>query len=83
MRRQGGTVQSDDPVAAQTGADHAVVIEHRNPVRGQPDVALQTRGSEAEGESERLQRVLGGVGTAAAVGEGDGRVDQRRQRRHG
>ena len=51
--------------------DDAVVVEHRDAVGGQPDVALQPGRAEAEAERERLERVLAGVGAGPPVGEGD------------
>ena len=50
---------------------HAVVIEHRHPVGGQPDVALEAGRAEAKCQLERLDRVLRRVRTSATVGERD------------
>ena len=43
VARQLGTVTSTDPAPAVPGADHAVVVEDGDTVRGEPDVALEAR----------------------------------------
>ena len=50
--------------AAQAPADDAVVVEDGLAVGRQPHVALEAGGPEAQGQRERLERVLGGVGRA-------------------
>ena len=54
-------------------ADDAVVVEHRLAVGGEPDVALEAGRAQPQGQRERLEGVLGGVGPGAPVGEADGR----------
>ena len=54
-------------------ADHAVVIEHGDPVTGEPHVALEPTGPHLERQLEGFDRVLGGVGSGASVGERDRR----------
>jgi len=48
------------------------VVEDDGPVGGQPDVAFQAGGAQAQGQPKRLDGVVGGMGPAAPVGEGDG-----------
>ena len=60
----------------RTLLDHAVVIEHRHPVGGQPDVALEAGRAEAKCQLERLDRVLRRVRASAAVGERDRWIEQ-------
>src|SRR5205807_1651517 len=49
VRRQRGAGPGADPVAAQPGADDAVVDEYRDPVSGQPCVAFEAGGAQAQG----------------------------------
>ena len=63
--------------ATDPAAQHAVVVEHRDTVGGEPHVALQTVGAEAKGQLERLERVLRGVRPGPAVAEGDRVVEER------
>ena len=62
---------------AQTLPHHPVVVEHGLAVGGQPHVALEPGGAQPHGQREGLQRVLGGVGPGAPVGEADRRAPQR------
>ena len=64
-----GAGDAGDGPAPQPPADDAVVVEDRLAVGGEPHVALEAGGAQAQGERERLERVLGGVGPGAAVGE--------------
>lgn len=73
MGRQARPVDRGDGPVAQADLDLPVVVEDDGPVGGQPDVALQAGGAQAQGQRERLDGVVGGVGAPAPVGEGDGR----------
>lgn len=73
MGGQAGPVDRGDGPVAQADLDLPVVVEDDGPVGGQPDVALQAGGAQAQGQRERLDGVVGGVGAPAPVGEGDGR----------
>jgi hypothetical protein len=75
--RQVGPAQLGDPAFPGPDPHHAVVVEHRHPVGGEPQVALQPGGSEPEAQLERFDRVLRGVGTGATVGKRDRWVEQR------
>ena len=68
---------ADRPVSPERPLDDAVVVEHRHAVGGDPDVALQTVGTQLEGQLEPRQGVLRGVSPGAAVAEGDGLVEER------
>jgi hypothetical protein len=69
-----GPVDGADGPVAQADLDLPVVIEDDRPVGGEPDVALEAGRAQAQGELERLDGVVGGVGPPAAVGEGDRRM---------
>jgi sec-independent protein translocase protein TatB len=70
-------VESGDRYLAEPSSLHlAVVVEDHLVVRSEPHVALQTRGTQLQGQLERLDRVLGRVGPRAAVREHDRRVEQ-------
>ncbi len=56
---------------AHTPPNDAVVVEHRDAVGGDPDVALETGRTEASGQREGLDRVLRGVGARPTMGEGE------------
>ncbi|MEY4223877.1 MAG: hypothetical protein RIS33_811, partial [Actinomycetota bacterium] len=56
---------------ASPAPDETVVIENGHPVGGDPDIGLESGGTEAEGQLERLDRVLVGVGPGSPVGEPD------------
>ncbi len=72
--RQGGPLVLPDGLPAEPAALHqAVVVEHGLAVLGQPDVALEPRGAEPQGQAEGLERVLLGVSPGPPVGEPDGR----------
>ena len=71
--------QRADRAAADRRRTHAVVVEHRHAVGGEPHVTLQPVGPEAQGQLERLQRVLRGVGARPAVAERDRVVEERRE----
>ena len=60
-------------------AHDAVVVEHRNAISRQPDVALQAGRAEAQRQGEGLDRVLPGVRLRATVGERDRALEQRRE----
>ncbi len=60
-------------------SDHAIVLEHGDPVAGEPHVALETIGPHLERELEGGDRVLGGVGSGTSVGERDRVVEQGRK----
>ena len=53
-----------------------VVAEDLAVSRG-PDVGLEARGPESQGEGERLQGVLGGMSPSASMGKADGTVEER------
>ena len=65
---QVGAVHRGDGPAAQAPAGDAVVVEHRLAVGGEPHVALDAGGAEAEGQREGLERVLGSVRARARGG---------------
>ena len=67
-----------DRALAAPPAHHAVVVEDRDPVSGEPDVGLQPGRPEPQGQGERVQGVLRGVRPGPPVGEADRRVDERR-----
>ena len=69
---------ADRPLAPADPHD-AVVVEHRDAVAGQPDVALEPGRAEAQAQREGLERVLRGVGAGAAMGEPDGSFEERRE----
>lgn len=54
--------------------DDAVVVQHRASVGGDPHIALETLGPEAESEPERVEGVLPLEGAGTAMGESDGRT---------
>ena len=58
-------------------AHHAVVVEDRHAVGGEPDVALEAGGAQAQGQRERLEGVLGSVGARSAVSKRVGWRDDR------
>jgi hypothetical protein len=68
-----------DRSTAPAQPDDAIVIEHRDAVGSQPDVALQPGRPELEGDMERLDGVLRRPVPGTAVGEANGRIEQRRQ----
>jgi len=55
------------------------VVEHRDAIAGEPDVALQAGSPQPQTEGEGLDRVLLRMGTGASVGEADGRIEERRE----
>ena len=55
---------------------HAVVVEHGHPVGGEPDIALEPRRPEPEGEGEGLEGVLRRMRTGSAVPEDHGLVEE-------
>jgi hypothetical protein len=72
VRGEVGSVHLGDRTPTQAAAHHAIVVEHGDAVAGEPDVALESRGAEPDGQTEGLDGVLAGVGACAPVGEGDG-----------
>ena len=76
VRREACPIDLGDGPLAEPLLDDPVVIEHRDAVSGQPDVALEAGRAQPEREVERLDRVLGRVGTSAAVGERDRWIEQ-------
>jgi hypothetical protein len=75
--RQLGSRQLGDGPAAEAPAHDAVVVEHGVPVAGEPHVALEAGGAEADGQAERVEGILGRVGPRSSVGEPDGRTQRR------
>ena len=70
--RQFAASQVGDGDTAQTSTDDSVVLEHDDAVLRQPCISLDTVRAELEGQLERVNRVLPGVGPCAPVGERDG-----------
>ncbi len=70
--------RGDRSAPAEGTAHDPVVVEHRHPVGGQPDIALQPAGTELEGQAEGFEGVLGGVGAGTPMGEDDRFGEQRR-----
>ena len=68
---------ADRPISPEGPLDHPVVVEHRHAVGGDPDVALEARGAQLQGQFEPRQRVLRGMGPGAAMAERDGIVEER------
>ena len=68
--------QLTDRPATETMTHHAIVLEDRYAIAGQPDVALDAGGSQLEPEFERRNRVLGSMRFATPVGERDGVFEQ-------
>ena len=77
----GRSARTDRPDRPPPPADphHAVVVEHGDAVGGQPDVALETGRAETKAQREGIERVLGGMGASAPVGERDRVLEQRRE----
>ena len=61
--------------AADTTPDDAVMVEHGDPVGGDPDIALDAGRSEASGQREGVDRVVRGMGPSAPVSEGEGGIE--------
>ena len=72
-----GAQHATDWLAADPPLDHAVVIEHRDAICCQPDIALESRGPELECQFECGQGVLWSVGARSSMGERDWRVEAR------
>jgi hypothetical protein len=72
-------VEVGDRSLAPTDPHDAVVIEHRDAVAGQPDVALEPGGAEAKAQLEGLQGVLRSMGASTAMSEPDGPFEERRE----
>ena len=70
---------ADRSIPTHCPLHHAVVIEHRDTVGGDPDIALQPGGAELERQFETGKGVLGRVGPGSAMAEGDGVVEERRK----
>ena len=71
-------VDRRDRPAPQPSAHHPVVVEHRLAVGGEPHIALEAGGPQAQRQLEGLQRVLRRVGPSAPVGETNGLIAQGR-----
>ena len=72
--------EADDRSAASDRSPHyTVMIEDRDTVGGDPDIALQAIRPELQAEGEGLQGVFGGVCPGAAMSKCDRVVEQRRQ----
>ncbi|GAC1536648.1 MAG: hypothetical protein NVS3B12_19860 [Acidimicrobiales bacterium] len=71
MGGQLATTDLADRSLAHPGAHETIVIEHRDPVRGEPHIALEAGGPEPASEIERLDRVVRCLGPGTAVSEPD------------
>src|SRR5690606_9719154 len=71
-----GPLDVADPPPAQHAAHDAVVVQHDLAVGGQPGVALEPGGAQAQPQPERLDGVLGSMRARTAVGEQNGRSVQ-------
>ncbi len=76
---QVGSNTLPDRSASAADPNDAIVVEHDDAVRGQPDVALETAGAELQGHLERLDRVLRRPVPRPAMGESNRRVEERWQ----
>ena len=68
---------ADRPASPERPLDHAVVVENRHPVGGDPHVALEPRSSQFERQFEPGQGVLRGMSPCPSMAKSDGVVQER------
>ena len=68
-----------DRSAPEPAAHQPVVVEHRDAVRGEPDIALEGPCTQPQCQLEGLDGVLGSVRPRTPVGEPQRRLQHRRQ----
>jgi hypothetical protein len=72
-----GTQYATDRLAPDPPLDHTVVIEHSHTVGRQPDIALESSGTELQRQFECLKGVLGRMGARTSMGKRDRWVEAR------
>ena len=73
MRRERPASRVTDQAAtAQARTHDTVMVEHRVPIFGHPDIAFDAGSAEAQSQRERFERVLGRVRPCAPVCESNG-----------